>query len=42
MTARLADPAALASHREAAVAARDPDRRVIAVCGGTGCRAQGR
>jgi len=38
---RLSDAAALARRREALVAARDPERTVIAVCAGTGCRAQG-
>ncbi len=38
---RLVDPGALARHRQALVAARDPRKGVIAVCGGTGCRAQG-
>jgi NADH-quinone oxidoreductase subunit F len=37
----LVDPAALERHREALTAERDPKRRVIAVCAGTGCRAQG-
>ena len=41
MTTRLADPGALARHRQALVADREPGRAVIAVCGGTGCRAQG-
>ncbi len=41
MTVRLADPDALERHRAVLVAARDPGRAVIAVCGGTGCRAQG-
>ena len=41
MTLRLADPAALAARREALAAARDPVRPVLAVCAGTGCRAQG-
>ena len=41
MSARLADAAALLGHRRALVAARPPDRTAIAVCGGTGCRAQG-
>jgi NADH:ubiquinone oxidoreductase subunit F (NADH-binding)/(2Fe-2S) ferredoxin/Pyruvate/2-oxoacid:ferredoxin oxidoreductase delta subunit len=41
MTARLVNPDALACHREALLAAVDPLDRVIAVCGGTGCRAQG-
>jgi NADP-reducing hydrogenase subunit HndC len=41
VTLRLADPEALAAHRQALMAARDPERRVIALCGGTGCRAQG-
>ncbi len=41
MSSVLADPAALAGHREQLIAERDPRRRVIAVCAGTGCRAQG-
>ena len=41
MTTRLADPRALARHRETLVAAREPSQGAIAVCGGTGCRAQG-
>jgi len=41
MTTRLTDPGALARHREALVAAGEPSRDAIAVCGGTGCRAQG-
>ena len=41
MTVRLADPPALAAHRQALIAARDQKRPVIALCGGTGCRAQG-
>jgi NADH:ubiquinone oxidoreductase subunit F (NADH-binding)/(2Fe-2S) ferredoxin/Pyruvate/2-oxoacid:ferredoxin oxidoreductase delta subunit len=41
MSAVLTDPAALAQRREALVAERDPGRKVIAVCAGTGCRAQG-
>lgn len=41
MTVRLADPQALAAHRRTLLAARDPNQAVIALCGGTGCRAQG-
>ena len=41
MSPRLTDPAALAGRRAALVASREPRRRVIAVCAGTGCRAQG-
>ena len=41
MTAKLADPAALARHRLALAAVRSPERSVIAVCVGTGCRANG-
>ena len=41
MSARLADAPALARRREGLVADRDPARRVLAVCAGTGCRAQG-
>jgi NADH-quinone oxidoreductase subunit F len=37
----LADPDQLERRREALTAARDPQRRVIAACAGTGCRAQG-
>ncbi len=41
MSPVLADPAELAGRRETLIAERDPRRRVIAVCAGTGCRAQG-
>jgi NADH-quinone oxidoreductase subunit F len=41
MSVRLADPAELARHREGEVAARTAHQRVVAVCGGSGCRAQG-
>ena len=41
MTARLADPGALTRHREALGAVRSPGRKAIAVCVGTGCRANG-
>jgi NADH:ubiquinone oxidoreductase subunit F (NADH-binding)/(2Fe-2S) ferredoxin/Pyruvate/2-oxoacid:ferredoxin oxidoreductase delta subunit len=41
MTGRLADPGALARHREALAAVEAPRRGVIAVCVGTGCRANG-
>jgi NADH-quinone oxidoreductase subunit F len=41
MTVRLADPGALARYREALGAVRSPGRRAIAVCVGTGCRANG-
>jgi len=41
MSTRLADPRALGHRRGAAVAARATHDKVIAVCGGTGCRAQG-
>ena len=41
MSVRLSDPAALAHHRGSAIAARAAQQRVVAVCGGTGCRAQG-
>jgi NADH:ubiquinone oxidoreductase subunit F (NADH-binding)/(2Fe-2S) ferredoxin/NAD-dependent dihydropyrimidine dehydrogenase PreA subunit len=37
----LADPADLVRRREALVAGRDARRKVLAVCAGTGCRAQG-
>ncbi len=41
MSARFADPGSLGSHRDALVAGRDAAATVVAVCGGTGCRAQG-
>jgi NADH-quinone oxidoreductase subunit F len=41
MSARLSDPAALSRHRDVMVAARVARPSVVAVCGGTGCRAQG-
>jgi NADH:ubiquinone oxidoreductase subunit F (NADH-binding)/(2Fe-2S) ferredoxin/Pyruvate/2-oxoacid:ferredoxin oxidoreductase delta subunit len=41
MTPRLADPEALARYREALVAAAGRRRGVVAVCVGTGCRANG-
>ena len=41
MSSVLSDPAALAGHREQLIEERDPRRRVVAVCAGTGCRAQG-
>ena len=41
MTARLADAGALTRHREALAAGPSPRRGVIAVCVGTGCRANG-
>ena len=41
MSGRLADPRALSRQREALAAAREARPRVVAVCGGTGCRAQG-
>ncbi|MEI6726254.1 MAG: NADH-ubiquinone oxidoreductase-F iron-sulfur binding region domain-containing protein [Actinomycetes bacterium] len=41
MTARLADAGALARRREALATVRSPERSVIAVCVGTGCRANG-
>jgi len=41
MTARLAGPRALTRYREALTRARDPGRRVVSVCVGTGCRANG-
>jgi NADH:ubiquinone oxidoreductase subunit F (NADH-binding)/(2Fe-2S) ferredoxin/NAD-dependent dihydropyrimidine dehydrogenase PreA subunit len=41
MTGMLADPAALTSHRETLKAATVPPESVIAVCVGTGCRANG-
>jgi NADH:ubiquinone oxidoreductase subunit F (NADH-binding)/(2Fe-2S) ferredoxin/Pyruvate/2-oxoacid:ferredoxin oxidoreductase delta subunit len=41
VTTRLADPGALASYRDALVAVAAPSRGVIAVCVGTGCRANG-
>ncbi len=41
MSGRLSGPVALAHLREGATAARKTHRRVVAVCGGTGCRAQG-
>jgi NADH-quinone oxidoreductase subunit F len=41
MTARLADAAMLTRYREELAAASGPSRGVIAVCVGTGCRANG-
>jgi NADH:ubiquinone oxidoreductase subunit F (NADH-binding)/(2Fe-2S) ferredoxin/Pyruvate/2-oxoacid:ferredoxin oxidoreductase delta subunit len=41
MIARLADAGALTRYREALTAGRSPSRGVIAVCVGTGCRANG-
>jgi NADH:ubiquinone oxidoreductase subunit F (NADH-binding)/(2Fe-2S) ferredoxin/NAD-dependent dihydropyrimidine dehydrogenase PreA subunit len=41
VTARLADPRALARYREALAAARSARKGVLAVCVGTGCRANG-
>jgi NADH:ubiquinone oxidoreductase subunit F (NADH-binding)/(2Fe-2S) ferredoxin/NAD-dependent dihydropyrimidine dehydrogenase PreA subunit len=41
MSTRLSDPATLSRHRDVMVAARAARSRVVAVCGGTGCRAQG-
>ncbi len=41
MTARLADAGALTRYREALAAGPSPSRGVIAVCVGTGCRANG-
>jgi NADH-quinone oxidoreductase subunit F len=41
VSVRLAGPAELARHRDGVVAARAAHRRVVAVCGGSGCRAQG-
>ncbi len=41
MTVRLADPGALARRREALRTAEGPPQGVIAVCVGTGCRANG-
>ena len=41
MTGRLADPGALARYREALAAAASPAQGVVAVCVGTGCRANG-
>ena len=41
MSTRLADAPALARRREALAGGRDPERKVLAVCAGTGCRAQG-
>ena len=41
MSVRLSDPGTLARHREDLRGAADTRRRVIAVCAGTGCRAQG-
>ena len=36
---RLTSPAALAAYRESILAERDPNRPIIVVCHGTGCRA---
>ena len=41
MSARFSDLDALSRHRDAVVATRDAHHKVVAVCGGTGCRAQG-
>ncbi|MCX6363070.1 MAG: SLBB domain-containing protein [Actinobacteria bacterium] len=41
MTAKLADPGALARYRDALGDLRSPRQEVIAVCVGTGCRANG-
>ncbi len=41
MTLRLADPGALVRHREALAAAASARRGAVAVCVGTGCRANG-
>ncbi len=41
MSTRLADAPALARRRAALAGSRDPERKVLAVCAGTGCRAQG-
>ena len=41
MSVRLADPTELARHRDGVVAVRAAHQRVVAVCGGSGCRAQG-
>ena len=41
MSPRLADAPALTRRRDTLVASRDPGRKVLAVCAGTGCRAQG-
>ena len=38
---RLSDPGALSRHRDLLVGALDTRHKVVAVCGGTGCRAQG-
>jgi NADH:ubiquinone oxidoreductase subunit F (NADH-binding)/(2Fe-2S) ferredoxin/Pyruvate/2-oxoacid:ferredoxin oxidoreductase delta subunit len=41
VSVRLADPVELARHRDGVVALRAAHQRVVAVCGGSGCRAQG-
>ena len=41
MTGKLADPGTLASYRESLRAAASPAQGVVAVCVGTGCRANG-
>jgi NADH-quinone oxidoreductase subunit F len=41
MTAKLADPGALTSYRDSLRAAASPAQGVVAVCVGTGCRANG-
>jgi NADH-quinone oxidoreductase subunit F len=41
VSTRLADAPALARRRAALAGSRDPERKVLAVCAGTGCRAQG-
>jgi NADH-quinone oxidoreductase subunit F len=41
VSGRLSDPAQLSRHRESLLATRDTSQKVAAVCGGTGCRAQG-
>ena len=41
MSGRLADPCAMARHRESLVTGRSSRRGSVAVCVGTGCRANG-
>ena len=40
MRGRFSHPGALTRHRDVLVAARDARPKIVAVCGGTGCRAQ--
>ena len=41
MSGVFSDPGALSRHRDVLVATEDTRHKVVAVCGGTGCRAQG-